>query len=78
MIVFPACLNIFVSVVVFQGEGKTNDSFVVRVFKLILNVISVLLLAGGISFLIKVQCAVKVCIFVNKRILGFDWSRSVL
>lgn len=65
----------FVSLVVFQGEGNTNDSFLVRVFKLVLNVIAVLLLAGGISFLIKVHLAVNVLIFVNNRIVGSDWSR---
>ena len=59
----------------FQGEGKTNDSFLVRVFKLVLNVIAVLLLAGGISILIKVHCAAL--IFGNYRILGSDWSRLV-
>ena len=43
----------------FQGEEKTNSNFFVRVFKLVLNVIAVLLLAGGISFFIKVRCAVN-------------------
>lgn len=40
--------------VLFQGEGQSNDNFLVRVLKLIFNIIAVLLLAGGISFLIKV------------------------
>ena len=60
----------------FQDEEKTGDSFLVRVFKLVLNVIAVLLLAGGISFLIKVHRAVL--IFVNNRIIGSDCSRLVL
>ena len=42
-------LNIF-PVLVFQGEGVSSDNFFSRVFKLVLNVIAVLLLAGGISF----------------------------
>lgn len=62
--------------VVFQDEEKTSDSFLVRVFKLVLNVIAVLLLAGGISFLIKVHRAVLIS--VNNRIIGSDWSRLVL
>ena len=53
----------------FQGDRKTKDSFLVRVFKLGLNVIAVLLLAGGISFLIKVHYAVHIPIFVNSRIV---------
>ena len=66
----------FYFLVVFQDEEKTGDSFLVRVFKLVLNVIAVLLLAGGISSLIKVHRAVL--IFVNNRIIGSDWSRLVV
>ena len=42
------------SLVVFQGEGNSNDNPFLRVFKLVLNTIAVLLLAGVISFLVKV------------------------
>ena len=42
------------SLVVFQGEGNANDNPFLRVFKLVLNTIAVLLLAGVISFLVKV------------------------
>lgn len=72
MIIFLVCLT-FCFFVVFKGEEKTSDSFLVRVFKLALNVIAVLLLAGGISFLIKVHCAVLN--LVNNRIIGSDWFR---
>ena len=40
--------------VVFQGEGNLTDNPLLRVFKLVLNTIAVLLLAGVISFLVKV------------------------
>ena len=42
------------SLVVFQGEGNSNDNPLLRVFKLVLNTVAVLLLAGVISFLVKV------------------------
>ena len=39
----------------FQGEGlNSNENFLYKVFKLIANIIAALLLAGGISFVIKV------------------------
>lgn len=38
----------------FQDEGVSRGNFFARVFKLVLNVIAVLLLAGGISLVIKV------------------------
>ncbi|XP_020618146.1 probable C-mannosyltransferase DPY19L3 [Orbicella faveolata] len=48
-----------VALMTFHGDRKTKDSFLVRVFKLGLNVIAVLLLAGGISFLIKVLMRIE-------------------
>jgi len=48
-----------VALMTFHDEEKTSDSFLVRVFKLVLNVIAVLLLAGGISFLIKVLMRIE-------------------
>lgn len=74
--ILSACLLTLVfTAVLFQGEGQSNDNFLVRVLKLILNTIAVLLLAGGISFLIKVHFGITVLIFVNNRIVKSDWSR---
>lgn len=43
----------------FHDEGVSRGNFFARVFKLVLNVIAVLLLAGGISLVIKVVMRVE-------------------
>ncbi|XP_078373794.1 protein C-mannosyl-transferase DPY19L3-like isoform X1 [Oculina patagonica] len=62
MILCSLALSFAVASVVlmtFHGEGNSNENFFVRVFKLVLNIIAVLLLAGGISFLIKVVMRIE-------------------
>lgn len=53
-LLFFALNSLFFVLVVFQSEGSSNENFLLRILKLVLNVTAVLALAGGISFLIKV------------------------
>ncbi|XP_015756900.1 PREDICTED: probable C-mannosyltransferase DPY19L3 [Acropora digitifera] len=56
MILCSLALSFAISAVIlmsFHNEGLGNDSLFVRVLKLLLNIVAVLLLAGGISFVVK-------------------------